>query len=390
MDCIECRGRMRCSRKTCPLLPVFRPQIKVENEVFGSSPPSIFVGRYGYPKVRVCPAVPPVVGDTRPYDTPEMWAEMPIDRILEYRYSMILAQFKADVRYDKLETIREMCLYDRPVDVEVNLAKPPAARTHFDDILPPFGASAPAKGVKIYSTPSPPKAVEKAYYDTDMKAVEAISYLYEKGIAVSHIQKLLSAGTLGVKRKLVPTRWAITAVDDTLSKKIIEEIKQYETIDKYRIFILKETKNLFMAILCPSPWSYEWGEAWYPDTTWNRTRKVGVLTDSEGFFGRSTYAKLGGCYYSSRLATSEYLRRIKRQATAIVWREIYPGFKVPIGVWFVREMLRKMYSGNYYEFETLEDALSFVSRYSHLGVERWIKASNLVKARRQRTLWEFV
>ncbi len=381
---------MRCSRKTCPLLPVFRPQIKVENEVFGSSPPSLFVGRYGYPKVRVCPAVPPVVGDTRPYDTPEMWSEMPIDRILEYRYSMILAQFKADVRYDKLETIQEMCLYDRPVDVEVNLAKPPAAKTRFDDILPPFGASAPAKDVKIYSTPSPPKAVERAYYDTDMKAVEAISYLYEKRIAVSHIQKLLSAGTLGIKRKLVPTRWAITAVDDTLSKKIIEEIKQYETIDEYRVFILKETKNLFMAILCPSPWSYEWGEAWYPDTTWNRTRKVGVLTDSEGFFGRSTYAKLGGCYYSSRLATAEYLRRIRRQATAIVWREIYPGFKVPIGVWFVREMLRKMYSGYYYEFDTLEDALSFVNKHSHLGVERWIKASNLVKARRQRTLWEFV
>jgi len=382
---------MQCSRRACPLLPVYRPQIKVDKDVFGSSPPSIFVGRYGYPKVRICPALPPFLGDTRIYDMPEMWSEMSIDKILEYRYSMILAQFKADVRSCReLETIQEICLYDKPVDIEVNLAKPPAAKTHFDDIHPPFGASAPAKDVKIYSTPPPPKAVEKVYHDTDMKATEAISYLYERGIPVSHIQKLLSAGTLGVKRKLVPTRWAITAIDDSLSKKIIEEVKQYETIDEYRVFILKETRNLFMAILCPSPWSYEWGEAWYPDTTWNRTRKVGVLTDSEGYFGRTTYAKLGGCYYSSRLATSEYLRRIRRQATAIVWREIYPGFKVAIGVWFVREMLRKMYSRSYWEFDTLEDALRFLNKHSSLGVDEWIKASNLIKAKRQRILWEFV
>jgi hypothetical protein len=76
---------------------------------------------------------------------------------------------------------------------------------------------------------------------------------------------------------------------------------------------------------------------------------------------------------------------------AIVWREIYPGFKIPIGVWFVREMLRKMYGGDYTEFDTLEEALKYIGEHSSLGVERWVKTSNLVKAAgRQRTLWEFV
>lgn len=382
---------MLCSRRTCPMIPFFKPRVSVETDVFGSSPPSIFVGRFGYPKVRVCPAVPPLTGDTKVYDSPEMWSEMSIEKILEFRYSMILGQFSADVRRGReVEAIQEMSLYDKPVDVEINLARPPSLKALFDEILPPFGASAPAKDLKICSAPKPPKPVEKVYYDTDLKASEAIAYLYEKGIAVSHIQKLLSAGNLGVRRKLVPTRWAITAVDDTLSKQIIEEVKRYEIIDRFRVFVLKEKLNLFISILCPSIWSYEWGEAWYPDTTWNRTKSVGVLTDSEGFFGRTTYAKLGGCYYSSRLATAEYLRRIRRQACAIVWREIYPGFKVPIGVWFVREMLRKMYSGNYYEFDTLEEALRYVDDHSELGVERWIKESNLVKVGRQRTLWEFV
>lgn len=268
--------------------------------------------------------------------------------------------------------------------------RPPKPKASFDETLPPFGPSAPAREVRICSTPSPPRAVERVYYDNEITAVEAMHYLYEKGIAVSHIQKLLSAGTLGIDRKLVPTRWAITAVDDTLSKEIIEEVKHYETIDRYRVFALKESKNLFTAILIPSPWSYEWGEAWFPNTTWNRTRKVGVLTDSEGFFGRKSYARLGGCYYAARLATVEYLRRIRRQATAVVWREIYPGFKVPIGVWFVREMLRKMYSGGYEEFDTLDEALQRIASLSALGVERWIKASKVIRQARQRVLWEFV
>ncbi len=385
---------MFCSLQRCPLLPALRMKVANVRELFGSSPPSIFVGRYGYPKVRVCPALPPVTGDTAIYDRPEMWSGLPVEKILEFRYSMVLGQFKADVRDSnskEAEILQELSLYDMPVEIEVNLAKPPVPRTSFDDVLPPFGPSAPAKSVRICSTPRVPKIVERVYYDTDLRAVEAMKMLYDRGLAVSHIQKLLSAGSLGRERKLVPTRWAITAVDDTISKHLIQDVRQYETIDKYRVFVLKEAKNLFMALLCPSPWSFEWGEAWYPDTTWNRSRKVAVLTDSEGFYGRTSYASLGGCYYSARLATAEYLNHIRRQAAAIVWREIYPGFKVPVGVWFVREMLRKMYSGEGKEFDSVEEALKYLSSISTLGIERWVRTSKLIKsAGRQRTLWEFL
>ena len=33
-------------------------------KIGGSSPPSIFIGRYGYPKVSIGPMIPPVIGDT--------------------------------------------------------------------------------------------------------------------------------------------------------------------------------------------------------------------------------------------------------------------------------------------------------------------------------------
>ena len=386
MDCIQCRGRMLCSLQRCPMLPILKAKNINLRELSGHSPPSIFVGRANYPLVRVGPALPLAADDAAIYDMPEAWVDLPVEKVLEFRTSLILGNFKADVRTPE-QTIREMSMYSRPVEIEMVLDKPPRPKTIFDDVLTPFGPSAPARSIKICSTPSAPRIVERVC-DDDLPAKEAVSILYRKGIAVSHIQRLLSAGSLGRRRKLVPTRWAITAVDDMLSKALLEEVKGLETIDKYRVFHLKKSRNLFMALLLPSPWSFEWGEAWYPDTTWNRSRKIAVITDHESFHGRNSYAKLGGCYYASRLATAEYLSRIGGQATAIVWREIYPGFKIAIGVWFVREMLRKMYAERYMEFDTLSEALSYLNSISSLGIARWVEKSGLITGR-QKMLTEF-
>ncbi|MEM4155149.1 MAG: Nre family DNA repair protein [Archaeoglobaceae archaeon] len=393
--CILCRGRMLCNLPYCPMLSGYR--IKVDfslKEIFGSSPPALFVGRANYPKVRVCPAVPPVVGDTTLYDKPELWGEMPIEKILDFRYSLIHGQFIADVRNPRsreADILQEISLYEKPVELEVIFEKPPAPKVLFDDSTPPMGPSAPAKDVRICSTPKAPRVVEEVYESTDLGAFEAMRLLYEEGIAVSHIQKLLSAGALGVRRKLVPTRWAITAVDDSISKQIIEYLKHFENLDHYRVFVLKEKSNLFMVILTPQTWCFEWGEAWFPQTTWNFGNEMFIETDWEDHRGRRTYASLGGCYYASRLATTEYLRKIGRQAGAIVWREIYPGFKIPIGVWFVREMLRKCFNQKFIEFNTLEEALDYLRGFSKAGIDNWVKNSKLIDHMRgQKTLWSFL
>ncbi|MCX8172213.1 MAG: Nre family DNA repair protein [Archaeoglobaceae archaeon] len=392
--CVLCRGRMLCSLPYCPILSDYRIKVEIHSkEIFGSSPPSIFVGRVNYPKVRICPAVPPLVGDTTLYDKPELWAEIPIEKILEFRYSLIHGQFIGDVRKPNsriANILQEISLYERPVELEVILEKPPAPRVVFDESTPPMGPSAPAKEVRICSTPKAPKIVEEVYYSQDLGANQAIKLLYDEGIAVSHIQKLLSAGVIGKKRKLVPTRWAITAVDDTISKQLIENIKSFEILDTYRVFVLQEKKNLFMVILTPHPWCFEWGEAWFPQTTWNYGKEVVIETDWEDSRGRKMYASLGGCYYASRLATAEYLIRIGKQAGAILWREIYPGFKTAIGVWFVREMLRKCFNQKPAEFNTLEDALNYLSDFSKVGVESWIKNSKLIENLKvQKVLWNF-
>ena len=59
------------------------------NEIYGSSPPDIFVGRVGYPNVYIGPLVPPRVGDTSVMGTPELWADKSIPEIVEYRSLLI-------------------------------------------------------------------------------------------------------------------------------------------------------------------------------------------------------------------------------------------------------------------------------------------------------------
>ncbi|HYT43489.1 MAG TPA: hypothetical protein VEP90_14215, partial [Methylomirabilota bacterium] len=51
----------------------------------GATPPSVFVGQYGYPKVKVGPMLPPLHGDTTILDKPEIWLGKSIEEIVNYR-----------------------------------------------------------------------------------------------------------------------------------------------------------------------------------------------------------------------------------------------------------------------------------------------------------------
>ena len=57
-----------------------------------------------------------------------------------------------------------------------------------------------------------------------MVASVALSELYSAGIGVDHISRMLSLGLLGKKRKLVPTRWSITASDELIAKELKEAV----------------------------------------------------------------------------------------------------------------------------------------------------------------------
>lgn len=206
--------------------------------------------------------------------------------------------------------------------------------------------------------------------------------LYNRGVIVSKIQKAFSVGAFGVekKRRLVPTRWSITAVDDIISKNLREKVKTFPEINEYRVYESIYMDNVFEILMIPSQWSYESMEAWYPGTVWNPTgQNIAIFSDWEGNNGRTTYAAIGGCYYSARLAICEQLQKERRQATAIVLREARPGYIMPIGVWQVRENVRNAMHQKPYIFKNLAESLQFISGRFEIPMQRWILQSQLLK-----------
>ena len=96
------------------------------DSIDGSSPPSVFVGRYGYPKVRVGPMIPPLHGDTAIYDKTELWAGKSLEEIANYRLSLVrgVASLKVnDTSGRYLESLQELAMSERPADSEASFEK---------------------------------------------------------------------------------------------------------------------------------------------------------------------------------------------------------------------------------------------------------------------------
>ncbi|MDI9644279.1 MAG: Nre family DNA repair protein [Candidatus Verstraetearchaeota archaeon] len=390
--CTLCRGGKRlCGRSICPIELKARALVKnseavMKTELSGSSPPAVFVGRYGYPKVSVGPMVPPLSGDTSVMDIPEAWLSESIESIVNYRYSLVRGTIRVEIDSAKkggrmVDLLQELSMGISPAEAEVRFTRPPAGRISIDDNSQPFGPSAPLERFDLSSVKVDHR-IERAFYDGDLKAADAAYSLYSSGVQVSKLQRAFSMGVFGIQknRRIVPTRWSITAVDSMLSQRIIDEVKNYETIDKYCVYFWKHQHNTFAALLFPRAWSFEWMEAWFPGTFWNQGGSAAaVIGDYEGFSGRKTYPEIGGCYFSCRLGVAEHLRSERRQATALVVREIMPEFPLPLGVWFVRENIRTMFRQRPLEFEDLAAALRHLSTRLRVPLRRWVSKSTILR-----------
>jgi len=400
--CTRCRGaKMLCGLSFCPITvkATVKPRVSIAsgNRINGSSPPSIFVGRFGYPKVKIYPSAPQVHGDTASYEDPREWMKLQMGDFLSMRLAMIRGGTDVYVNNasdpDRLfHELQLMALSEKYVEIDMTLEKNLSEMSVIlDENTPPMGPSAPlVKFQADYSSPSP--IVEKVYGDTDLKASDAMKFLYSRNEDVSKISKILSVGAIGTKksRKAVPTRWSITAVDKNLSDDLVERNKDLPQIDKFLAFVRKTSGNLFIAILTPSNWIYEWGEAWGRGTTWNQWGEETYLElDHEGFYGRKDYPGIGGCYYSTRLAVAEKFNEMRRSGGAITWREIYPGFSLPIGVWYVRENMRELFRSRPVEFDSLDDSIRYVSRFLRVPAENWLRRSFVVPSLKYNNLERF-
>lgn len=364
----------------------------------GASPPSVFVGRIGYPYVYAGPMVPPVYEDTTIYDLPELWFGKTIDEIVGFRSMLIRGKHRVHVRRFEeagkiMDMTRDLALASTATDVELTLKKKPRGSLVLNADVQPFGPSAPIRNLSVDSARWN-YHIEKAYYDTDLKAKPAVLELHRSNVMVTKIQKAFSVGAFGVEqdRRLVPTRWSITAVDSIVSKELMQSVRTFPLVNEYCLYESSYLDNQFEVLVMPDAWSYEAIEAWYPGTVWNlNSRNVVLYGDSEGYDGRTTYAGIGGCYYAARLAVCEHLMKERRQASVVVLREARPGYIMPVGVWQVRENVRNAMRQRPVKFNTLEQALERISNRFHIQIQRWIEMSRLItNARTQKKITQYV
>lgn len=354
-------------------------------EIDGSSPTDLFIGRYGYPNVYIGPLIPPSSGDTSILAEPERWTGMSIDQITDMRSQLVRGMKVTrvgNVEQGKVEEmVRDLALAGNPTHAEMEFVSKPFVKMEFRDEVQPFGISAKIKTTSMANATADTK-IERSYRDIAATAKTSLVELYNRGVRVSKIQRAFSAGLFGIKnqRRFVPTRWSITAVDDTLSKVNLEEVKQSEPVDAVYAYYNTALDNRWLILFMPGNWQYESIEAWYPKTVWNQGgTDISIYSSYEPYGGRKTYAEIGGCYYAARLAVTEKLKAIDKQAVVLILREVHDGYIMPVGVWNVREHVRQTLDTEPVVINGTNEVMNLITKKLDIPVKAWINNSRVLK-----------
>jgi hypothetical protein len=350
--------------------------------IFGASPPAAFVGSWGYPKVLAGPLVPPVAGiDTAIMDQPGLWLDRSFDEILRYRFALVRGKHAIDVHAARdppryLRTVQEVVMAERATDTEMTLKGRARLAVTFTARAAPTGPSGVVERVVLGENPSVPRKVDAVVADGDLTARQGVFELFTAGIPERQITRMLAVGLLGTGklRRLVPTEWSITAVDDIVGKALRDGVRNHPWINEYAVFGYRALGNNAQILMLPSSWMFEAFEAWVTSA-----RPV-VERDFELARGRTTYAsELAGAYYAARLPVLEHLTRVRRQAAVLVFMEVYPEW-IPLGVWRFRELCREALNRGATRYATLREACAALNRRLRLPLATWLRRSRVLPA----------
>ncbi len=393
-----------CGKGKCPICARNQAQIKIASSLpgkqFQSDAISPFVGKFGYPCINLGILAPPKPQeDSILYDAPKYWAHKKYDipAIVGFRSSLLNSRSSINIKSKPalLEIAQDVSMASKPTDIDITLEKNPSFRLITDAYSAPTGPAAELKQAKLTSNPTIHTKVQKAFADTDLKAKDALINLYEDHFDENFLSRMFSVGTIGLKpnRKLVPTRWSITATDDTLGKHIIEEIRDYPQAN-FQAYFGGYLGNYYLFLFFPEVWGYELFET-YISSAHQFTEQLRTMTDHEAFEGRKAYAEeTAGGYYTVRLAIAEKLRHMRRQAMVIALRFITDEYTMPLGVWVTREAARIALEQKPLEFASKELMLEYARKLAkkrfNANADHLLGRSVLLKSiREQRKLAAF-
>ena len=394
----------RVKYKEVEKFPSFNFKQEFKGDFFGSSP-APFIGRFGYPAVNIGVLSPQFSENSGIFDNPQQWSAQSysLTKIAGMRYQMVNSRQHAKIMVNEnyrnklLEICQEVGMASKPVELEVNLDQKPKLRLEKETEIIPFGPAGKLKKIKITENSKIDHKVDRVVSDTDLKAVSGVLDLYQRGFDQNFLTKLISVGNLGLKknRKLVPTRWSITAIDETIGKDLIKEVKRFSN-GEYSVYFGGDWGNYYLVLFFPEVWSYELFEM-YMNYQVNPWSKAGYFysTDYENYQGRISYAQeCAGGYYASRISVLEKMKEIKRQHSALVLRFITPEYNVPLGVWVCREATKKSLMERPVNFASQELMIKYatelIKRKFDFDLDVLLKESKLLKEKKiQRKLFEF-
>jgi len=357
----------------------------------GTTPPSVFVGSYNYPEVYVGPMVSLVHDDTDHSDSPEMWSGMTLDEIVRLRLNMVrgIRQMRADSpegRY--VESLQEVTMSSRPSDSDLTFDGPIRGAAingrGNDGTCAPFGPVGSILSARFADTAGAIRPIERVFYDSDLGASDAVMSLYGAGTEISKIQRCLSMGMMGRRRRLIPTKWSITAADSIISSRLLDDVLEYGMVDSCRAFWHEHLGNVFAVVLFPHRWIYELVEAWHTASgvgagAYLHSTRTMFGSDAEDARRRREPAETAGAYHAAKLGVLEYLHGRGIQAGVLVLREIRPEYAVPVGVWQVREGVRAAMRKSPVILDGIGDAVEWAASVTGVLETEWIAHSKMMK-----------
>ena len=389
--CPICAGkRPFCIHKSYPLPRDYNIEKKVKEHLskdfFGPSY-SVFVGQYGYPKVNVGPLAGLQPNNT--VDNPSKWFGKGYEDIIELRSFLIRSQQKENI-FSKSRYVldnQELALASKPTETEIQYKKDPTYNFTLSDVIQPMGPVGTVDKFRVTENVKIARQVDKVVSD-EMKTAEAAMVLYKKQEDVYKITTILSSGAFGLEqnKKVVPTRWSITATDDIVTKGLLEKVRNYPSINNYLVFEGSYLGNYFTILLMPGNWEFENFEAWSPGSNWSVQTGARIIGEYESHGGRTKYAESqAGGYYAARIAVVEYLAQLKRQARVVSFREVSEEYTIPLGVWLVRETARNAFK-NMKRFSTRKEAMNYIKTRLRVPLDKYYKKSKVLP---QKRVWEF-
>ena len=294
-------------------------------------------------------------------DNPLDWVHnnLSIEDIVSIRSRTIRGGKELDVKVPDVSKVQEIALSSKPLDIEAAFIKPIQFDPTFDGDVTPTGLSGEIKKLEVIDNAKVTRIVDSCTSDTDLQAMEAARILFENGTDVYKIQNLLTAGLLGVERyrKVVPTRWAITATDDMLCSSYKKEIVHFPALPDFEVYCSKFHGNMLCFIMIPaSDWKFEMLERWQKQSLW-ADEEESIIVDRESGMTKTKYSPIGGAYYAARLAALEYLRKRGHCAHVVCVRDISGEYWAPLGVWVIREGSHVAFSTQPFRCGTLKEAV---------------------------------